>query len=158
MPVERNFIQPEDEHRLPEISYTAEGDLLVTPRVVHDDDQDGLMQTVLEVLAILRRVGGTIQIGSQRAEIAPNVVITESYIFAYNSFTPLVRRLERPEAHDEQDAGADLTDAELEDAAGLTAEELAQHFPGMEESALGDAIARAQAEQPAEPEPAAAVE
>jgi hypothetical protein len=75
---------------------TSEGNLLVTPRVVNDAD-DGLARGGgLEAVAILRRVGGTIQIASQRGEIAPNVVITESYIFAYNSFTPLVRRLDAP--------------------------------------------------------------
>jgi hypothetical protein len=78
-----------------------EGNLLVTPRVVNDDDPDSLVEAVLEVVAILRRVGGTVQIASQRAEIAPGVVITESYIFAYNSFTPLVRRLPRDEPQQE---------------------------------------------------------
>jgi hypothetical protein len=71
VPVDRNWTVPEDEQQ-PEVSFDGEGNLLVTPRVVNDDDTDSLVEAVLEVVAILRRVGGTVQIASQRAEIAPN--------------------------------------------------------------------------------------
>jgi hypothetical protein len=121
VPVERVWTVPDDQG--PELSVMPDGDLLVQPRVVSDDDEDGLAAAVYEALAILRRVGGTIQIASQRAEIGPQVVVTESFIFAYNSFTPLVRRL------DQQPEEAD--------------------FPPVEDTDLGDAIASAQEEQPA---------
>lgn len=147
MPVDRQWTVPEDEQHLPDVSFTEEGDLLVSARVVRDDDADSTLETLLEALAILRRVGGTIQIASQRGEIAPNVVVTESYVFAYNSFTPLVRRLEQEEPEAGQPTDDDLTD-----------DERAAHFPPMDEGAAGDAIAQAQAEVPAEPEPVAAVE
>jgi hypothetical protein len=121
MPVERVWTVPDDQG--PELSVMPDGDLLVQPRVVSDDDEDGLAAAVYEALAILRRVGGTIQIASQRAEIGPQVVVTESFIFAYNSFTPLVRRL----------------DQQPEEAT----------FPSVEDTELGDAIAEAQEEEPA---------
>lgn len=150
MPVERAWTVPEDPQHLPNVELTQDGDLLVQPRVVRDDDYDSLQQTVLEAIAILRHVGGTIQIASQRGEIAPKVVVTESYIFAYNSFTPLVRRLDQP-----AEQAADLP----EPGGDLTAEEIAQHFPDVGEGALGDVVSQAQAEEPAEdPLAAAAVE
>lgn len=139
MPVERAWTVPEDPQHLPNVQLTQDGDLLVTPRVVADNDYDALQQTVLEVLAILRHVGGTIQIASQRGEVAPSVVVTESYIFAYNSFSPLVRRLEQ-------------TDGNVE----LTEEELAEHFPDLRDGQMGDVIEQAKAEENAEADPAAA--
>jgi hypothetical protein len=144
VPVDRQWTVPEDEQHLPNISVTEDGDLLVQPRVVHEDDSDATLEALLEALAILRRVGGTIQIASQRGEVAPNVVVTESYIFAYNSFTPLVRRLEQ---QDFEEGHADDVGDEHD-------------FPSMEEGAAGEAIAQAQAEVPAdaEPEPAGIVE
>jgi hypothetical protein len=153
VPVDRNWTVPEDQQ--PEISFDPEGNLLVTPRVVRDDDPDGLVEAVLEVVAIQRRIGGTVQIASQRAEIAPGVVITESYIFAYNSFTPLVRRLPRDEPQQEGDEP--LTDEEADtEGVHLDERELEMHFP--EGSAARDLVEQAQAEEPAEAEPAAAVE
>lgn len=140
MPVERNWTVPEDQHHQPEIGLTEDGDLLLQPRVIRDDDPDSLFDAVAEVVSILRRVGGTIQIASQRAEVAPNLVVTESYIFAYNSFTPLVRRL------DPQD-DARLAHEQPAEGDGLSADEAEMHFPG---GALEEAIEQAQAEQPAD--------
>jgi hypothetical protein len=121
--------------------------ILEQPLVVRDDEPDQLHEAVLEVLAILRRVGGTIQIASQRVEIAPNVGVTESFVFAYNSFTPIVRRV----GEEEQDEHLE----HLEDDRELT-EELADHFPpGALENALQDV---ADAEQPAAPAPTPAME
>lgn len=138
MPVERMWSVPEDQ--VPEIGLSAEGDLLIQPRVVRDDDPDALHEAVLEVLAILRRVGGTVQIASQRGEVAPNVVVTESYVFGYNSFTPLVRRLEDGQVEQHPDAeGGDDTE--------LTADELAQHFP--EGGPLAEVAQQALEETPA---------
>lgn len=125
MPVERRWSVPETEG--PEIGFDEAGNLLITPRVVQDHDTDALEAAVWEAIAIMRRVGGTIQIASQRGEIAPQVVITESYIFAYHSFTPLVRRLEDDEPGD-----------------GLNAEQIAAHFP--EGSPGAEIVAEAQAE------------
>jgi hypothetical protein len=122
VPVERAWAVEDDQQ--PELSVTPEGDLLVQPRVVREEDEDALTAAVYEALAILRRVGGTIQVASQRAEIAPQVVVTESLIFAYNSFTPLVRR---------------LGDQQPEETP----------FPPIEDTDLGDAIAEAQQEEPA---------
>lgn len=133
MPVERMWTVPEDQ--VPEIGVTADGDLLIQPRVVRDDDPDALAEAVWEAIAILRRVGGTIQIASQRAEIAVNVVVTESFIFGFNSFTPLVRRLEDA-GHPDDEMG------------GLTEEEMAQHFPD------GDGVPGDVAEQAADEQPA----
>jgi hypothetical protein len=153
VPVDRNWTVLEDEQHKPEISYDGEGNLLITPRVVNDDDPDSLFAAVWEVVAILRRVGGTVQMASQRVEIAPKLHITESYIFAYNSFTPLVRKL-ADAAHEADEADDDLEDPPQ--SADLDEQELAMHFPG--ESALANVVEQAQAEEPAEPEPAAAVE
>lgn len=139
MPVDRNWIVPEDPQRLPSVQLTQDGDLLVQPRVVRDDDYDSLQQTVLEVIAILRHVGGTIQIASQRGELAPSVVVTESYIFAYNSFSPLVRRLEQ-------------TDGNVE----LTPDEIAEHFPGFADGQMGDVVEQAREEEAATADEAAA--
>lgn len=156
MPVDRNWTVPEDEQQKPEVSFDGEGNLLVTPRVVNDADTDSLVEAVLEAVAILRRVGGTIQIASQRGEIAPNLVITESYIFAYHSFTPLVRRLPRDEPQQEGAEPLTAEEREANEDVHLDERELEMHFPG--ESALANVVEQAQAEQPAEPEPAAAVE
>ena len=113
MPVDRNWTVPEE--NVPLVSYGESGELIIhPPRVVADDDETALAASVIEAIAILRRVGGTIQIASQRAPIAPGLVVTESYVFAYNSFTPLVRKLE-------------------EDAGDLTQEEIDQHFPDLPE-------------------------
>lgn len=117
MPVERHWTVPEEQG--PQITQTPEGDLLIQPRVVADGDGDALVESVFEAVAILRRVGGTIQIASQRAELAPGLVVTESYIVAYNSFTPLIRRLADEEQLAVPDQGND----------DLTAEEIEQHFP-----------------------------
>lgn len=127
MPVDRRWSVPETEG--PEIGFDEAGNLLITPRVVQDHDTDALEAAVWEAIAIMRRVGGTIQIASQRGEIAPQVVITESYIFAYHSFTPLIRKLE---------------DEGPEDPGELTADELAAHFP--EGSPGAEIVAEAQAE------------
>jgi hypothetical protein len=153
VPVDRNWTVPEDEQQKPEVSFDGEGNLLVTPRVVNDADTDSLVEAVLEAVAILRRVGGTIQIASQRGEIAPNLVVTESYIFAYHSFTPLVRRLPDPEANHEAD---DVDDVPEEGDVQLDERELEMHFP--EGSPLAEVARKAAAEEPAEAEPAAAVE
>jgi hypothetical protein len=154
VPVDRNWTVPETQQ--PEISEDPEGNLLITPRVVRDDDPDALVEAVLEVVAIQRRIGGTVQIASQRAEIAPNVVITESYIFAFNSFTPLVRRLPRDEPQQEGAEPLTVEEREANEDVHLDERELEMHFP--EESPLADLVEQAQAEEPAEPEPAAAVE
>lgn len=138
MPVDRVWTVPEDPQRLSKVELTQEGDLLIQPRVVRDDDYDGLQQAILEAIAILRHVGGIIQIASQRGEIAQSVIITESYIFAYNSFTPLVRRLEEAEGNVE-----------------LTEEEMARHFPDPADGQLGDVLAQAEDEERAG-DPAAA--
>jgi hypothetical protein len=143
VPVERNWSVPEDEHRQPHIGVTADGDLFVQPRVVRDDDPDGLLEAAFEVVSILRRVGGTIQIAAQRAEVAPDVVVTESYIFAYNSFTPLVRRLgDAPQAADEPEP--------------LTKEEIAAHFPA-DESPMQQIVEEAKQEEPADADASPAV-
>lgn len=124
MPVERAWTVPDDQQ--PELAVMPDGDLLVQPRVVNDDDEDGLAAAVYEAVAILRRVGGTIQIASQRGEIGPQVIVTESFIFAYNSFTPLVRRLGDQQPQPEE-----------------------AEFPPVEGTDLGDVIAEAQEEEPA---------
>lgn len=134
MPVERQWTVPEDQG--PEIGFDAEGNLLVQPRVVREDDEDALWETFLECRAILRRVGGTIQMASQRVEIAPGVVVTESYIVAYNSFTPLVRKLH----------GEDLEDGPEADADALSDDEMQQHFP---DGPLADIAVQATQEVPA---------
>jgi hypothetical protein len=140
VPVDRSWTVPEDHQ--PDISWDEEGNLVLTPRVVRDDDDDALASAMIEAISILRRVGGTIQIASQRGEVAPKVVITESYIFAYNSFTPLVRRLD-----------GDAEPHEVDDAP--EADDLEQHFP---DGGMSDVLADVEAEVPA-PEPdAAAVE
>lgn len=136
MPVERNWT------------------ILEQPLVVRDDDHDELTEAVFEAIAILRRVGGTIQIASQRVEIAKNVGVTESFVFAYNSFTPIVRRAGEPPQPEPVQA---IADGDLEGDGDLTADEMAQHFPdagGLQEAV--DEIAAA--EQPAVSEPAVAVE
>lgn len=144
MPVDRNWNILEDPERMPEISFDPEtGDLLIQPRVVRDDDPDSLLEAVFEAIGILRRVGGTIQIASQRGELAPQVVVTESFIFAYNSFTPLVRRLGDNQGEEAQEALDDAT------------------FPSMETGQMGEVIEEAKDEEepdPTELEAAAAVE
>jgi hypothetical protein len=124
VPVDRRWSVPEDQG--PEIGVDQDGNLLVTPRVVQDSDTDALAEAVWEAIAILRRVGGTIQIASQRGEIVPEVVVTESYVFAYHSFTPLVRKLD-----------GNPVDNGLSD-------EIAAQFP--EDSPGAEVVAEAQAE------------
>jgi hypothetical protein len=129
VPVERNWTVPEQEG--PQITQTPDGDLLIQPRVIADGDGDALVEAVFEVVAILRRVGGTVQIGAQRGEVAPNLVVTQSYIFAYNSFTPLVQRLEQQQF--EEGHADDVGDDEP-----LTPGEIEQHFPPAETAAASD--------------------
>lgn len=140
MPVDRNWTVPEN--RQPLISFDEGGNLVVHPHVVADDDDDALAVAVWEAIAILRRVGGTLQVASQRAEIAPNAVVTESYIFGYSSFTPLVRRFA-----DQAEAEEEMPTAD----GPLTANELADHFPG---TALDQVQQQAADEVPARDEPA----
>jgi hypothetical protein len=102
--------------------------ILEQPIVIRDDDPDELEQGVYEILAILRRVGGTVQIASQRRELAPGAYVTESYIVAYSSFVPLIGRVEH-------DAGADVVAGDE-----LTAEEIAQHFPDPEDEQAAAAV------------------
>lgn len=129
MPVERNWTVPED--NIPLVSVDDDGNLVIhPPRVVGSHDEDSLYVAIVEAISHLRDIGGTIQIASQRAEVAPNVVATESYIFAFSSFTPLVRRLPREDAP----------------APDLSPDEVAQHFP---EGPLEDLAAEAEAEEPA---------
>lgn len=136
MPVDRNWTVPEDPRRQPLVSYDEEGNLVISPpQVVSDSDYDALDEMVREVVAILRHVGGTVQMASQRGEIAKKVVVTESYVVAYHSFTPLVRKLQ---------------DAPATDDGELTDDEIATHFPPTEDTPLGETIASAQSEVPAD--------
>jgi hypothetical protein len=87
MAQDREMREPETDDGIPE-GWELDGLPLQVP-----DDDDALFALTLDVLRILRRVGGVVQIAAVRKEIAPGTKLyrTYEYIARWNSYSPPVK-------------------------------------------------------------------
>lgn len=52
------------------------------------EDQQDVHDALVEATAILTRIGGSIIVAAERAQIAPDIWETSAYIFKWSSFFP----------------------------------------------------------------------
>jgi hypothetical protein len=86
MAQDREMREPETDEPIPE-GWELNGQPIQVP-----DEDDALFALTLDVLRILRRVGGVIQIAAVRKEVAPGTKLFETveYVARWNSYSPPV--------------------------------------------------------------------